>query len=308
MSNAANASPDLNIKDLNVLVSIASSGSFRSAAAQLYTTQPAVTRSIARLEQNLGVRLFERGPRGAHLTGEGQTVFDRAKRVLGLVAEMRMDAASPDTQLVRFGAAATAAGSYLAPFLAEWIPSHPNVRLRMLEDGAARLRQRLEANECDIAMIASPPPPSFVSAPITRIGVRAHFPERHPLSLGAGAVTLSELSGYPLLVNDLPFLSTKLLVESFDRSGIHPQIVYQSSIGRTLAVLAESGLGVAVFGDSADLRGTKLLSRPVTANGSSELGFELEVAWRRDHTPQWIQDFGRDLSDFSRSHHLPLRD
>ena len=115
-------------------------------------------------------------------------------------------------------------------------------------------------------------------------------------------------NGNALLANDLPFLSAKLLAEAFDRGGINPHIVYLSSTGRTLAVLAEAGLGVAVFGDSVDLRGTKLMSRPVTADNSTQLGFELHVAWRREGTPQWIRSFGRDLSEFSGSHHLPLRE
>jgi len=305
MSNAEIESHDVTLKDLNVLVSIATTGSFRAAAARLYTTQPAVTRSIARLEKAIGVRLFERGPRGAVLTGEGQTVLERARRVLGLVSEMRTDATSPDTRLVRFGAAATAAGSFLAPFLAQWIPSHPHVRLRMLEDGAARLRHRLEAGECDIAMIAAPVPATFDAGLITRIGVRAHFPENHPLAHTTEPVTLAELARHPLLVNDRPFVSMTLLFDAMESAGIQAQIIYQSSIGRTLAILAEAGLGVAVFGDSVDLRGMRLASRPVTADGVNQLGFELHVAWRRDGTPQWIRELGHDMSRFSQARRLP---
>lgn len=294
------------MKDLHVLISIASSGSFRGAAERLFTTQPTITRSVARLENSLGIQIFDRGPRGAQVTGEGETVLERAKRILELVTEMRIDAASPGTQLLLFGTAATAAGSYLAPFLAQWIRSHPHVQLRMLENGAARLRHHLERNECDVAIITTPFPPEFNTAPLTDVGVRAYFPVGHPLARSSSEISLNELSSLPLLVYDLPFLSTQLLIEAFDRSGIRPHIVYQSGVGRTLATLAEAGLGVAVLGDSVDLRGMNLMSRPVTADGRSQLGFELHVAWRRIGTPQWIQEFGMELSEFSSLDRSPL--
>lgn len=305
MSDIKAVSHDVQLRDLEVFTAVARVGSFRAAAARLYTSQPAVTRAIARLERALGVDLFERTPRGVRLTAAGDALVVKARRVGNLIAEIREDPLEQTRATIRLGAAATAAGSFLAPFLAQWIPTHPETRVLVVEDGAARLARRLHEGEVDLAIVASPVSPSLESRPITRVGIRAHFPAGHPLDERAGGLTVNDLAGYAVLLNLPSFISAQIIAEEYNRAGIRPNIVYQSSVGQTLAALAEAGLGVALFSESVDLRSTTLHHRPLVDARHQQLEFELNIAWRRDSAPQHIRDFGEAMSAFSATHSLP---
>ncbi|GAA3949019.1 LysR family transcriptional regulator [Microbacterium soli] len=291
---------DLSLRDVQAFIAVASTGSFRSAAGQLFTSQPAISRSVARLEADLGVRLLERGPRGATVTPAGEAALHRARVLASEVVALRTEARNGSRATIRLGAAATAAGSYLAPFLARWIPSNTTVRLQVIENGSARLRHQLIAGECDIAIVAPPIPPQFHSLPIARVGIRAYFPEGHELDVDDGPVSITDLAKFDLLVNDPSFLSTQELTASFEAAGLHPQVVYESSNAHTLAALAEAGVGVAVFASTVDVRGIPLASRAIRDRAWNSLGFSLRVAWSAGpRTPSYIREFGRLISEFS---------
>lgn len=279
--------------------------SFRAAASRLYTSQPAVTRSIARLERGLGASLFHRSPQGVRVTAAGEALLVNARRVVNLLEDIRDAPLQTTRRSIRLGTAATAAGSYLAPFLAEWIPSHPHTRLHVLEEGAARLGRRLREGEVDLAIVASPLPPMFDSRPITRVGIAAHFPPGHPLDMESRGLTVAELAPYPLLLNQPSFISAQLVTTEFDHALIRPSIIYQSSVGQTLAALAEAGMGVAVFSESVDLRSTSLRRRPVVDGEGKQLEFHLHIAWRRDDTPEEISAFAQELARFVTSNWRP---
>ena len=77
---------------LQIFQTVAQEGSISRAAEQLYLTQPAVSQHIRGLEKDLGVRLFERGPRGVELTPSGQVLLDYTRCLLRLAEEARQAA------------------------------------------------------------------------------------------------------------------------------------------------------------------------------------------------------------------------
>lgn len=295
----------MELRDLDAFVAVVEHGGFRAAADVLYLSQPSLTRRLQRLEQDLGVELLERGPWGVRMTGHGEALLIGARRIRTTVAEVKASAVGAWGQTFTLGAAGTAAGSYLAAFLSRWIPEHPDARLSMIEDGATRLRRRLADRECDVALLAAPVPAEFDSLPITRVGVQAVLPRDHPLSSETTRLPIAELHRQPILVNGASFLSTELLHSSCRIAGVQPDVLYESSVGQTLAALAEAGLGIAVMSDNVDLRGFDLPRRPLQDAQGHPLEFDLHVAWSRERVlPPIVYEFVRDLSSFTE----PLRD
>lgn len=112
----------LDLRDLEAFVAVVEHGGFRAAADALFVSQPSLTRRVKRLEQDLGIDLLERGPWGLRLTGHGETLLTGARRVMTTMDEVRSSTIGAWGQSITLGAAATAAGSYLAAFISHWIP------------------------------------------------------------------------------------------------------------------------------------------------------------------------------------------
>lgn len=291
----------MELHDIEAFVAVTKHGGFRPAAEALYVSQPSLTRRIKRLEGELEVELLERGPWGVRLTGHGEALLEGARRILSTVDEVRAATVGAWGETITIGAAATAAGSYLSGFLSAWIPRHPKARLTMIEDGALRLRRRLIDRECDAAILAAPISAEFDSLPITRVAVRAVFPRSHPLAQGKAPLSVSELDRQPILVNGSPFLSCELTLSACRVIGVQPEVVYECSVGQSLAALAEAGLGIAILSDNVDLRGFDLPSRPVCDGDMHPLQFDLHIAWLRDRSlPPILYRFAEDLSEFTR--------
>ena len=254
-------------------------GSFNAAAEVLGVSQPSLTRRIQRLEAELGTTLIERGPWGIRLTDRGELFYKGAHRILTTVEDVAAEFNRSWGHTVRLGAAATAAGSFLATRLASWLPNHPEVHLIMIEDGAHRMRLRLENRECDIGVIAAPIPSHFASRFIQRVQVQALLPPTHPLATSGEPLSVSELHGVRVLVNGSGFLSTDLLRSACRLANVEPETVYECSVGQTLAALAECCLGIAIMGDSVDLRGFTLPRRNICDQNGRLLSFDLHLAW-----------------------------
>lgn len=123
------------LKAMTTFVQIADAGSLTAAAKASNASLPAVVRSLAALEQHLGVRLFNRTTRRITLTGEGRQYLERCRTVLTAVAdaenELALDAAEPSGRLV-VTAPALFGQMYVAPAVLGFAKRHPKVNVRLL--------------------------------------------------------------------------------------------------------------------------------------------------------------------------------
>src|SRR5690606_32775745 len=118
---------------------------------------------------------------GIKPTGAGQTFYEGAKRILETVAEVQAVVSGRWTETIKLGAAATAAGSFLAPRLSLWLRNHPTARLAMIEAGASEMRHVLEKGECDMGIVSGPVPAQFEHRYVTTVTVQALLPPGHRL-------------------------------------------------------------------------------------------------------------------------------
>ncbi|MFF5521922.1 LysR substrate-binding domain-containing protein [Streptomyces coeruleorubidus] len=124
------------------------------------TSSPAtLTRTVQRLEADLGHRLFDRGPRGVSLTAEGHRFREYAVRALELWRACREEHPHPAELTVRLGlfATVTACQALLPDLLAPFRAAHPQVRLGLRTGDAAAALARLDAGEVDAAVAGIPP-------------------------------------------------------------------------------------------------------------------------------------------------------
>lgn len=233
-----NASIDLDC--LRAFVTIADSGSFTAAAQRLLRGQSAVSLQLKRLEEQLGARLLDRGPRHARLTSEGELVLDQARRLLSLNDALVARAQAPTLSgKVRLGVPEDFATTRLPELLAGFSRSYPQVALEVRCELTLQLLDRFAAGELDIALVKREP-----TGPAT--GRRVW---REPLVWAASASFAVPPTGepLPLVCSPRPCLLRQRATQALDAIGRLWRIAYScGSLGGNHAAL-RAGLGLAVL-------------------------------------------------------------
>jgi DNA-binding transcriptional LysR family regulator len=124
----------LDVGALSAFVAVIDTGSFSGAAQRLGQTPSGVSRTIARLEQQLGMTLIHRTTRRLDLTEEGGWLLGRARRILAELEETERQAALARARpagLVRVNAATPALDHLIAPLLADFLDAYPQVQLEL---------------------------------------------------------------------------------------------------------------------------------------------------------------------------------
>lgn len=154
------------LESLDVFRTVARYGSITLAARALNFTQSAVSRQIAVLERQTGVRLFHRQPRGVTLSEEGRCLLPHAEAVLDRLTTARSDLAALrglGGGRLRVGAFPTAVAALVPQALARFRGAYREVRLSLVEGRTPELLDRLRAGEADVALVSAAPDRPFDS-------------------------------------------------------------------------------------------------------------------------------------------------
>lgn len=148
----------MDTRDLATFATVARLGGMGRAARALNTVQSNVTQRVRRLEEQLGVALFERSRAGARLTAAGERLMPYAARLDALLAEAsraaRDDGAPSGTLVV--GSLETTAALRLSPLLASYAAAHPHVDLVLCTGTTAELIEQVLAREVEGAFVCGP--------------------------------------------------------------------------------------------------------------------------------------------------------
>jgi LysR family transcriptional regulator, cyn operon transcriptional activator len=148
----------MNLRHLRAFAAIADAGGFVRAAAGLNLSQPALSRQIHALEDELGVSLFDRVGRRVQLTSEGEDLLRRGRRLLAeadSLGERARLLRGGETGILRIGATPQVIENLLANFLIQYRRRHPRVEVHLVEDGGVRLHGRLERGDVHLALTAT---------------------------------------------------------------------------------------------------------------------------------------------------------
>jgi LysR family hydrogen peroxide-inducible transcriptional activator len=195
----------MTLQELRYLVALAEHGHFGRAARACHVSQPSLSAALKRLEDELGVLLFERGPRGVLATATGERVVSQARRVLRESERLRELAREPREPLggiVRLGAIPTV-GPYLVPRLVQGLREHyPRLELHLQEQQTAVLLSELRQGKVDMAILSPPVDDhGLARADLYREDFLLATPEGHALA-GKDRVHQEEVAGEALLLLD----------------------------------------------------------------------------------------------------------
>jgi DNA-binding transcriptional LysR family regulator len=247
----------MELRHLRYFVAVAEELHFRRAAERLYVAQPAVSEQVRKLEDELGVQLFDRTHRNVSLTAGGAALLDEARRVLQQAEIARMAARN---------AAQGTAGRLRLGHVPDLLPGSVARALRMLGAGGSRMEIHLEtgpalrligqlrARQLDVVLVGLPVPTSGLR--VTRIGgerAMAVLPAGHPHA-SAESVSLNRLAPERVIV--LPRDSNpafhSAVVSMCRDAGLSPDLteIGEARTDHVLLAVA-SGAGMALLPESA---------------------------------------------------------
>lgn len=241
----------IDIRQLRYFVALAETLHFGRAAERLHVTQPPLSRQIAALERDLGVRLVERHSRQARLTAAGQRFHEDAKAVLAA-----LDQACRGAQLVdagelgelRIGFMMHAAHSTVPPLARRFVAAFPQVRLQLREALPLALVEGVLRGDSDAGIGFSP---GLRRGLETRVihsePLCVALPAEHSLA-GRPVLAIEALADEPLIVASADVVPT--LREAIDgcyrAAGLVPQIRLEAQLQQSIVSLVGEGLGVAL--------------------------------------------------------------
>lgn len=159
LNNISKGGAIVRIEQLQYLVEIARTHSFRVAAENLYVTQPALSESIKKLEKELGMALLERTTTGVYLTEAGSEIVEIAQRMLAdarLIERKARGRHYPQASLagkMRIFSRPAINDCYMAQMIAVLRKEQPNLQLTVFERNARGILQAIDENQCDLGLI-----------------------------------------------------------------------------------------------------------------------------------------------------------
>ncbi|TYL45692.1 LysR family transcriptional regulator [Nocardioides sp. BGMRC 2183] len=243
--------PRMGVRDLTAVVAVAEHASFARAAEALWISRASMSEQVKRVEQALGVRLFERTTRSVALTPAGRIFVDHATRVLADLDGMT-DAVRAAGELtrgtIRLGLPAGVASQRFWHVLSSFHRDHPAVELEFTETAVDDLVGATSKRELDLSLVAWPagsPPARVSTAELDVEQTCIAVATDHPWA-SANAVSAEDLAGVPLVTFTAGFVLRAIAEELCRRAGIEPSIALQSATDGTVAGLVRAHVGYTV--------------------------------------------------------------
>lgn len=237
----------MELDQLRSFVAVAEVRSFTRAAALAHLSQPAISRQIARLEGELGVRLFERYGRRVECTPDGKLLLPMARAIVSRAddaARMMREHAGMVSTRVSVGSTGTVFGHLLSPVLASFIKAYPKVHLDLIERDDTLLGEGVFNGEIDCAVVtawgSSRAAVTHLLTEEILLVVRDDDPLAHRAS-----VSLADLAEESLLLPGHSLNMSNLLMDACRRAGFEPRVPYRANYLELSKALVRQELGVA---------------------------------------------------------------
>ncbi len=277
----------MNFRQIEYFVNVAELGSFSRASAVMRTTQPAISRQVRALEDDLNLQLFHRNGRGAQLTDAGQRFLVYAKGILHQLDGARHAVTGSDADLagkVAIGLPPSIGQVLTMPVVRAVRDRYRNAELTIMEALSVSLQERLLAGRIDVAVIHNPTPsPLLKLEPILTESICLLSAAR---GIKSGTVSFRSLDQYDLISPAAPHPIRSLVEAEAARSGVKLKIALEIDAISNMLQLVREGYGHAVVPYNvvrAGMSGSGIVARPI-ARPTLKSTVALVTAARRPHT------------------------
>jgi LysR family transcriptional regulator, hydrogen peroxide-inducible genes activator len=242
------------IRQLESLVAVSDTRSFRKAATVLGISQPALSAQVQAAEHVLGIQVFERDRRSVLVTQAGEDVVSRAREALiavDAVGDAARQRSEPLVGALRMGVIPTIAPYWLPALLPEVHRRFPRLELILREDQTARLLAQLQAGQIELALLAIPVQGDFTTAPVAREGFVAAARRGTALVKHRGKLTERDLDDQTVLLLEDGHCLRDQALEVCKRAGAVESLEVRATSLPTLVQMVAGGLGITLLPEAA---------------------------------------------------------
>jgi LysR family transcriptional activator of glutamate synthase operon len=270
----------MQLEDLRALLALGDHHHVTEAAAALGTTQPSLSRLLARVEAELGVRLFERDARGVHPNPLGDLTLAAARDLVGRYDRLRRDLAGlldPEGGTVRL-AFLDSMSTSLVPRILHDVREHaPQLRVELRQEPGHVILPDLASGAAELALISPEPRGPYGWLPLQTQKLVLIVPPGHRMA-GRRRARLADVAGEGFVTVPSGFGFRALVDHLFATAGVTPRIALEIGDLATIEGLVGAGLGVAIVPEYfAGATGTAGVA--LTAPGAERV---VGLTWRTD--------------------------
>ena len=290
----------MDLRQMRYLVAVAEELSFTRAARRCHVSQPPLSRAIRELEQEIGIRLFERDKHHVAVTPAGRSLLEDARRALALLDESAERARRTARGLrgtLSIGFGGSPVYSLLPALVRRFRQAVPDVEIRFRAMAVLRQIEALRNGEIDIGIVRLPVYDELIDTRfVYREPLVVALPSGHPLLGSSGAIAVAQLNGSRFVTyqptrgfNFHADLHALCRLADFE-----PVIAYEAASTEAVVGIVACGEGVAIVPASAErLRMRGVSFRPLDVSAvSAGLGWvEFALAWRNVDTPATATEF-----------------
>ena len=242
-------------RDLDIFLVLAETGSFRRTAAQVHLSQSAVSGVVARLEESLGTRLFDRTTRSVHLTAAGQVFVEQAK-LLNAQTHEAVQRVLHITQIqsgkVSLAALPSLAATVVPRVMARYAEQHPDIALQLHDTLSGPAFDLVRAGTVDFALTAANPDYADLDyTPLSADGFVLLIPLNHRLAKGKTPLNWLQVAELTHISMPLPASVRQYANAAFIEHRIAFQPRYEVEHIATIHAMVKAGLGVAALPELA---------------------------------------------------------
>ncbi|MBN2646844.1 MAG: LysR family transcriptional regulator [Thiotrichales bacterium] len=307
----------MTLSELKYVIAVAKEKHFRKASETCFVSQPTLSVAVKKLEEELGVILFERRKQDVIVTPVGKKIIELAEEILERTQDIKTIAQEAQGDLstqLKIGAIYTVAPYLLPKFIPEFSKRFPNIPLLIEENYTHVLADKLQSGDLDIAILSLPfQEPNIETLPLYQEPFKVILPNSHKLALKEGKISLNQIQNETVLLLGAGHCFRDQVVETYpnllhmSHQSDRLQKTFEGSSLETIRYMVASGAGISIFPCTSLSKRDENLFQIRELIQKDQANRTIALAWRKTFPrTQVLEVFRRVIKDINLPCTIPI--
>lgn len=240
----------MELRQLELFLEVATTLNFTRAAENQHIAQPAISKSIQKLEQELQLTLIDRSSKQISLTPEGLVFLHHVREILTKVNDMKTEMnelRGLEKGEIRIGLPSMIGSYFFPPIIKNFKKAYQHLQISVVEEGSMQIQRLVERKEIDLGIIVIDEPPEELNYfPLLHEEMVVCAPKSHPFA-HKPFISYHELIHEPLVLFKEGYFQRHLIQQSSKMTGVAPNVTFTSNQLSLIQSLVREGLGITLF-------------------------------------------------------------